>query len=147
MDKQALKSRMLELEESELAQAREHYVEHIAEARLDRTEAHEVDDVSRAEAEGELAEAFDQPIHAHTEKLAYLRTMDFAPRDDIGEGAVVRLDGRWLVVAVSTTRFEFGDQTLMGISTAAPVYKAMEGLRAGDSFRLNGRDVSVDEVL
>lgn len=147
MDKAALKERMLALEEAELAHAREKYAEFISDARLDRTESHESDEISRAEFAGEMAEAFDQPVHDHLEKLSHLKALDFGPKTEVGEGAVVRLGQRWFVVAVSTARFEHDGETLMGISTAAPIYGAMEGLAEGESFTFNGREMVVETLL
>jgi hypothetical protein len=146
MDKQALKTRMLTLEQAELDHAREKYAAFLADARLDPTEPHETDEISRAEFAGEMAEAFDQPVHDHAEKLAYLKALDFAPSRAVGEGAVVRIGQRWFVIAVSTARFDFDGDTLMGISTGAPIYAEIEGLARGDSFTFNGRQMSVEEL-
>ena len=34
----------------------------------------------------------------------------------------------------------------MGISTMAPIFKAIEGARAGDTVKFNGKNVTVEDV-
>lgn len=147
MDKQALKARMMELEAQELAHAREQYAEFIASARLDRTEPHEIDEISQATMAGDLAEAFDQPVQEHSEKLAVLEEMEFGPCDSVREGAVVQLEDRWFVISISTARFDFDGKTFMGISTAAPIYEDLEGSKAGDTVTFRDQKLKVGAVL
>ena len=146
MDKARLKQRMLELEQAELDHAREKYLSFIADAKIDRSEPVESGDAAAAEAAGELAEAFDQPVHIHADKLAHLREVDFGPKTTVEEGAVVRFGGRSFVVCISTDRFEHDGETFMGISTAAPIYDAIKGLEAGDTATFNGREIEVEAV-
>ena len=53
---------------------------------------------------------------------------------------------RYFVIAVSTSKFVCHGQELMGISTMAPIYQAIEGARAGETVQFNGRDLLVEEV-
>lgn len=146
MDKAGLRQRMLELEQAELDHAREKYVSFIADAKIDRSEPVETGDAALAEAAGELAEAFDQPVHVHADKLAHLREIDFGPKTVVEEGAVVRFGGRNFVVSVSTARFEHDGESFMGISTQAPIYDALRGLGAGDTAQFNGREIEIEAV-
>jgi len=69
------------------------------------------------------------------------------PRPDgYSEGAVVKLSGKHFVISVSTGRFICHGQELMGISTMAPIYEAIEGARAGETVQFNGRDLTVEAV-
>ena len=145
--KQKLRDRMHALEEAELATAIAHYEAHLREARLDDREQHDNDDIADAVAEADLASAFDHPVHTHQAKLAAIDELDFALTDTVRPGAVVVFNGRHFVVSVSTTRFDCEGQTYMGISTQSPVYKAIDGLQAGDSFTLNGRQFELDDVF
>lgn len=147
MEKQALKERMLALEEAELDHARDNFREYVAEARPVRGETSEPDEGAQVESFGELAAAFDQPIQTHTEMLEYLRGIDFGPKDRVEEGAVVRVDGRWFVIAIPTTKFGFAGETLMGISKSAPIYEALEGCAEGDVVQFKDRKMTVEMVL
>jgi hypothetical protein len=147
MNKQAIKTTMLALEEAELSYAKEKYQSYLASAHLDSREPLESDELAQAEIASDLAEAFDQPIHAHDEKVARLKRIDFGTKTHVEEGAVVKLSGRYFVISVSTSRFTCEGETLMGISTMAPIYEVMEGKSAGDSCEFNGRQVVIEEVI
>lgn len=146
MDKIALKTRLLDITKADYEAAREKYEALAAEARISGDETVERDQQSQAEASGELAAAWDDAMHDDEARIARLNEISFAPKTDVTEGAVVLLDGRVLVICVATPEFEFNGQTLMGISPAAPIYKAMKGLEAGDIFAFNGTDHEISEI-
>lgn len=146
MDKQSVKITMLSLEEDALKAARETYLAYVADARLDRSEPIESDEQAQAEIASDLSEAFDQPIHTHEEKIQKLKTIDFGPKSEVSEGAIVNINGCYFVIAVSTARFNCEGTELMGISTAAPIYAAMEGKRPGETCTFNGRSLVLEEV-
>lgn len=146
MDKAHLRETMLALTEAELAQATKKYEQFLGAARLDRTETIERDEQAQAETAADLAEAFDDQAHGYQEKIARLHQIDFGPRDEVSEGAVVELGKRHLVVAVSTGEFECEGRRFVGISTAAPIFKAMEGKIAGETCTFNGRKLTVGQI-
>lgn len=138
MDKSAIKTRLLELTRDDYEAAREKYETMVAEARVPDNEPLEHDQQSRAESNGELAAAWDEAMHDDEARLRRLNEIDFGAKQEVTTGAAVELDGRVLVVCVATPEVEVEGRTVMGISPAAPIYRAMEGLSAGDSFEFNG---------
>ena len=60
---------------------------------------------------------------------------------------MVGFGGRYVIVAVSTAQFDHDGVTYMGISPQSPIFQAMNGLAAGDSFTIHGKDVTIDEVF
>jgi transcription elongation GreA/GreB family factor len=146
MDKQRVKRAMLELEQQELEESRDAYLDYVSSARVDRTEPIEDDELAQAAFARDLAEAFDEPVHAHADKIAKLERIDFGPKSVVEEGAIVKVAGRQFVVAVATDRFTCDGNELMGISTAAPLYAAIEGKRAGETCDFNGRRIEVEAV-
>ena len=72
--------------------------------------------------------------------------IDFGPKSAVDEGAVVKLSGRYYVIAVSTDKFTCHGRELMGISTMAPIFEAIEGARAGETVQFRGRSLTVEEV-
>ena len=52
--------------------------------------------------------------------------MSFGPSVTVGPGAVVQIDDRFVVVAVPAPEFEYGDVRMIGISTRAPLFRAMK---------------------
>jgi len=145
--KQAVHDKMRALEESELASAIAHYESFLKEAQLDDREGHDNSDLAEAAESIELAQAFDHPVHTHQAKIAAIEATDFTQTDTVAPGAIVVFGNRRFVVAVSTTRFDCDGQTYMGISVQSPIYKAMEGLQAGDSFTHNGREMVIQDVI
>lgn len=145
--KNALRDKMLTLEAAELKIAQEHYDRFLAEAKLDGREQHDNSDLAEARENADLAAAFDHPVKDHHSKIDVLETMDFSVKDTVQPGAVVAFGNRHVVVSVSTAEFDVGGVSYMGISPQSPIYLAMIGLSAGDSFSFNGRDVTIAEVF
>lgn len=145
-DKDHVREAMLSLETAALHSARENYLDYVATARLDRSETIENDEQAQAEVASDLAEALDDTLDDYADKLDKLRTVDFGPKSAVAEGALVRLSGRYFVIAVSTSKFVCHGQELMGISTMAPIYEAIEGARPGETVQFNGRSLLVEEV-
>ncbi|MBO6901784.1 MAG: hypothetical protein JJ864_10600 [Rhizobiaceae bacterium] len=146
MDKTHLKQTMLSLTEAELSQAARKYQQFLGTARLDRSEPIENDEQAQAETASILAEAFDDQVHGYQDKIARLHTIDFGPRTEVTEGAVVSLGDRHLVIAVSTAQFDCDGRTFVGISTAAPIFAAIEGKTAGDTCTFRGRALVIDNI-
>jgi hypothetical protein len=147
MDKERVKQTMLELEQQQFEASRDAYLDYVRSARLDRSEPIENDELAQAAFARDLSEAFDEPVHAHAEKIAKLQRIDFGPRSAVEEGAIIKVAGRHFVVAVATDRFICDGNELMGISKAAPLYAAIEGKQAGDTCTFNGREIRIDAVI
>jgi hypothetical protein len=146
MDKQIVKQTMLSLEARDLQSAREEYLAYVASARLDRSEPIRDDEQAQAELASDLSEAFDDDVHTHSEKIRKIAAIDFGPKSKVEEGALVKLGGRFFVIAVSTGRFSCDGHEVMGISPQAPIYAHMKGKRAGDTVTFNGKKLVIDEV-
>jgi hypothetical protein len=145
-NKDHLRDTMLSLETEALRGAHENYLSYISTARVDRTEPIENDELAQAEIASDFAEALDDTLDDYADKLEKLRTIDFGPKSTVNEGAVVKLSGRYFVIAVSTGKFTCRGREFMGISTMAPIFEAIEGARAGETVQFNGRDLIVEEV-
>ena len=146
MDKNIIKETMLSLEGAVLQSTREKYFDYVAGARLDRSEPIESDEQAQAEIASDLSEALDDTLHDHTDKLDKLREVDFGPKSTVTEGALVRLSGRYFVIAVSTSKFTCDGREVIGISTMAPIFETIEGARAGETVEFNGRKLVIEDV-
>ncbi|NLS27504.1 hypothetical protein S2M10_25000 [Sphingomonas sp. S2M10] len=129
-----------------LHSARDNYLDYVSTARLDRSEPIENDEQAQAEVASDFAEALDDTLDDYADKLDKLRAIDFGPKSAVAEGAVIKLSGKYFVIAVSTSRFTCHGRELMGISTMAPIFEAIEGARAGETVQFNGRDLTVEAV-
>ena len=146
MDKNIIKETMLSLEAAAFQSARDKYLDYVAEARLDRSEPIENDEHAQAEVASDFSEALDDTIHDHSDKLDKLRRIDFGPKSTVTEGALVRLSGRCFIIAVSTAKFTCEGQEIMGISTMAPIFEAIEGARAGETVDFRGRRLLIEGI-
>ncbi|MBI6630183.1 hypothetical protein [Pontibaca salina] len=145
--KQSVRDRLLSLEEEALAAAKSHYESFLKDAVMDRRESHDKDEMADARESADLAAAFDAPVYTHQAKIDAIENTDFSPTDTVGPGAVVSFNGRNFVVITSTSKFDCGGKTYMGISTQSPIYRVIEGLKAGDSFSHNGRTYTLEDVI
>ena len=146
MDKNIIKETMLSLETAAFQSAREKYLDYVADARLDRSEPIENDEHAQAEVASDFSEALDDAVHDHSDKLERLRKIDFGPKSTVTEGALVRLSGRYFIIAVSTAKFTCQGQEIMGISTMAPIFEEIEGARAGETVDFKGRRLLIEEI-
>src|SRR3954468_18825455 len=147
MDKQRVKQTMLELEQRQFDASTGAYLDYVRSARLDRSEPIENDELAQALFARDLSEAFDEPVHAHAEKIAKLQAIDFGPKRSVEEGAIVTLAGGSFVVAVARDRFTAEGKQLRGIPAPAPLYAAIEGKQAGDACTFNGREIRIESVI
>lgn len=146
MNKQHIRQTMLELEADSFAVTVEAYREYFASARLDRTEPVDIDGFAQAVFAEELAQAIDQPIHDHAANLDRLRAADFGTKSMVEEGAVVRIGGRNLVVAVPTAPFVCDGAQYMGVSAQAPIVAAMRDKTVGEPFCFNGCNMAIESI-
>jgi hypothetical protein len=146
MDKNIIKETMLSLESEAFQSAREEYLDYVAYARLDQSEPIENDEQAQAETAGAFSKALDDTLHDHTGKLDKLREIDFGPKSTVTEGALVRISGRYFVIAVSTSKFTCDGQELIGISTMAPIFEAIQGARVGETVEFNGRKLVIEDI-
>ena len=145
-NKAHIRETMLSLETAALQSARENYLDYVFTAKVDQSEPVENDELAQAEIASDLAEALDDTLHDYADKIDKLRMIDFGPKSTVEEGAVVKLSGRYFAIAVSTSRFICQGREVMGISTMAPIFEAIEGARAGETVQFNGRDLIVEDV-
>jgi len=66
--------------------------------------------------------------------------------EEVGQGAVVITDTMRCLIAVSA-QFKVNDEDFVGISVQAPIYSAMQGKKAGDSFGFNNNTFTIKEVF
>ena len=120
-NKDHVRETMLSLEAATLHGARENYLDYVSTARLDRSEPIENDEQAQAEVASDLAEALDDTLDDYADKLDKLRTIDFGPKSAVAEGALVKLSGRYFVIAVSTSKFVCHGVPIRSRPRAGPV--------------------------
>jgi hypothetical protein len=67
-------------------------------------------------------------------------------KETVEFGAIVISDTSKFIIAISAGKIELDGTIFYAISPAVPLYKAMEGLRAGDSYEFNGKKQTIKEL-
>lgn len=146
MDKIKLKKCLIELEHQYLERADEFFEDFLSEDAPDRTEAVDDEGQSHRSENSDLSNRLDDQLHEHEEHLALIEGLDFSPADSIRPGAVIKVNNRYMVVAVSKSKFSFDGQDFIGISTDAPIYQCIHGKKAGDECQFNNTKFKIQEV-
>lgn len=108
--------------------------------------AHTTDDLSQADAAGDLNRMFEQIDATQQARIDAAKALDMSPTSTVAPGAVVVLDGSSYVVGVPTDQFTSGGVSYAGISTDAPLYEQLKGRSAGESVTFNGTTSTIDAV-
>ena len=82
----------------------------------------------------------------HLEHLETIHKISFTPKKVVEPGAVISVNGRCMIVAVSKPMFTIDGRNFIGISTNAPIYKELAGKKTGDSFVFNGNTFKIESV-
>ena len=115
-------------------------------ARLDPDSTFSVDDQSQSDAAADLGGLYERVGERQHSAVARAQSLDFDPATEVGPGAIVVLDDDHYVVGVVSSPFDCDGVTYEGMTTDAPLYSAIKGLRAGDSFTFDATEHHVDAV-
>ncbi len=67
--------------------------------------------------------------------------------DSVQFGAVVITDKQNIFVSTGMGKFESGGVSYYGISSQAPIFRAMEHAKAGSTFEMNGQRFEIKDVF
>jgi len=73
------------------------------------------------------------------EDQRFLEELHTNPQDEIGLGALVKLDDLWLYISIASQPFEFDGITIHPMSTKAPLFKELQDKSKGDQVVLSGK--------
>lgn len=146
IDKQALRAELLVLESMSIDEARNLYDAYLKGARLDRSGPIDDGDRSQSAQNSASATQFEEQVHLHESHRKIIEAIDFGAKQEVVPGAVVRVNGRYFVIALPTPVMRLSGVDVLGISTDAPLYKAMKGLRVGGTFEFHDKEVVVEEI-
>jgi len=81
-------------------------------------------------------------------EVLLLRNVDpKSKHDSVQFGSLVYTDMGVILIAAAQERIKVDGHNVLGISTAAPIYKVMQNLKAGDKFELNGMKHELKELV
>jgi len=146
INKAKLRAMLLQLEALSIAESTGLYESHLETARLDLSEPDDQGQRSQQEQSAVEAQRFDEQSHLHEVHRKVIETLPLARTDIVEPGAVVNVNNRYFVVAVPTQVMAIDGIDIMGISAESPLYEAMAGLRAGETFDFQQKTFVVTDV-
>jgi hypothetical protein len=136
-DKTRIRETLLAMERADIAAAKRSYDAYFGEATTAGDRVFDPEHAALVVRDRPVLEGIEALEHEHEQHVQTIAAISFAPSVTVEAGAVVQVNDRLVVVAVPAPEFEYGEVRMIGISTRAPLFRAMKGLRLGDAFELN----------
>ncbi|MEP2935098.1 MAG: hypothetical protein ABJM06_05235 [Gilvibacter sp.] len=146
MDKQKIKQALIDLERHYLDESDMEYEDFLKGTLRNKSAIEDEDDQSHHVQSIEISDKIEEQAQIHVEHLNTINQLSFEPTEVVQPGAVVKVNGRYLVVAVSEPPFKVDGIDFLGISIQAPIYKELGGKKAGDSFMFNNMSFAIESV-
>ena len=146
MDKIQLKKFLIENEYHTIENTEERLLEFVKGTMLNRNDVIDQDDQSHHRQEERLRKKLDEQVHDHHDHLEEIEALSFNPSDVVEPGAVIKVNGRYMVIATADGNFKFDGKDFISISTKAPIYQCMMGKKKGDSCSFNNNDFKIEEI-
>jgi len=146
MDKLKLKEALLQMEFSSIKNIEEVFHSYMDDAEAITGETKDYDEIAQNFEQAEMTEEIEDQIQDHEEHIQTINSINFSSSEEVEIGSVVKLNGKYMVVAVPKTSFEFEGTKMLGISSKAPVFQLMKGKKAGTKFEYNNRKFKIEEV-
>lgn len=113
---------------------------------MDRTNSASQSD-NRSPERIELMNAIGLELDFAKREMEFLKNLDVSKEfETIEPGAVVVTEKMTFYICVSIEEFEVDGSKLFGISTKAPLYLEMNGLKTGDTFSFNKQTYTIKDV-
>ncbi|QDH78551.1 hypothetical protein FKX85_05700 [Echinicola soli] len=146
MDKNLIKQELLKKEKKHIEQSNESHYNFLRASDVNVEQVTDLDDRSHQSQSADISQRLDGAVHNHEDHLATIEAISFEPKTTVEPGAIVSVNGRCIIVAVSKPPFKIGDRNFIGISTEAPIYKELKGKKAGDSFTFNNQKFTIEII-
>ncbi|HEY9461684.1 MAG TPA: hypothetical protein VIR54_01280 [Vicinamibacterales bacterium] len=142
-DKTRIRDILLAMERADIAAAQRSYEAYFGEATTVGDRVFDPEHAATVVRDRPVLERIEALEHEHEQHVQAIAAMSVAPSVTVGPGAVVQIDDRFVVVVVPSPEFAYGEVRMIGISTRAPLFRAMKGLRLGDAFEFNHRTYTI----
>jgi transcription elongation GreA/GreB family factor len=146
INKAKLRAMLLGLEGFSIAESAGLYQSNLDTARLDLSEPDDQGQRSQQEQSAVEAQRFEEQSHLHQKHRNVIEALPFGPTAIVEPGAVVNVNNRYFVIAVPTQVISIDGVDIVGISVESPLYEAMAGLRAGETFEFQQKTFVVTDV-
>jgi transcription elongation GreA/GreB family factor len=104
-------------------------------------------DASRAMAEIEKEKGATQLAETLKLKESLAKVRIDKAYETVQVGALVSTDNGTFFIAAATGKMKHHDKDYFAISPFSPIAKEMNGKKAGDTFKINGREFKIKELV
>ena len=146
MNKQEIKNHLLQSERELRNFSEMTYDDHLKGSEVSVNEVVDMDAQSQADSSTELSMELDQQIHIFQERIQAIKTMSVLPSTSVEMGAIVEVNGLFLIISTAFPAFNLNGKKYMGVSPKAPLYTCMKGKKSGDSCQFNGIDFKIQNI-
>lgn len=110
---------------------------------------HDAEDRSYNASTSELVDSLATELNFLVEEMEFLDRMiiESEPHQAVTVGSIVKTNRLTFFPSVSIEKFKTDGKELFGISTKAPLFKAMNGKKVGETFSLSGEEYEVLELF
>lgn len=150
-DKLAFKKEVLNAGIKKQQQLVNNFEENIEEIRVSERGVNESQfDLTQAGLNEEMEDHIEQlssQLKFAQDEMTVLKKIDANASTPLAHfGSIVETDKLTFFISVSLEKLVVGDRVVYGISRMAPIYKAMEGKKPGDSFEFNDNKYLIKDV-
>jgi len=146
INKAKLRAMLLQLEALSIGESTGLYQSNLDTARLDLSESNDQGQRSQQEQSAVEAQRFEEQSHLHQKHRSVIEALPVGRTSVVEPGAVVKVNNRYFVIAVPTQVISIDGIEIIGISVESPLYEAMAGLRAGETFEFRQKTFVVTDV-
>jgi hypothetical protein len=143
--KELILTTCLQKQEDLIKNYNERVTEMTADASIDDRSASQSED--RNAGNVEVLNTMEDELEFTQMEMGFLKSLDVTQVSiQVEPGAVVITNQRIFFIAVSSEKVEIDGEVIFGISTNAPIYSAMRGLKKGAQFEFNGIAYQIEDV-
>ena len=115
-------------------------------ADIDEEDTIDPEDFSHQTETGDMMLRMKQQLAEAQRDLEQIHNLDQDPSEHVQAGTLVQTDKMNFLVCIPTKPFDFKGKKTLGISTEAPLYKAMLNKVKGDKFTFGDDEYTVENV-
>lgn len=95
----------------------------------------------------ELLANYEKELAFSQMEMNQLKSLNPSVANTVAElGAIVMTDKLNFYISIPTDKIEINEESFIGISVKSPIYKMMQGKKAGDSFEFNETAYTIHNV-
>ncbi|NND94180.1 MAG: hypothetical protein HKN45_04895 [Flavobacteriales bacterium] len=146
MDKKKLKEHLIDVHQHIIEDLGKEIGSYSQGADLDEEDTLDPEDYSHQTEAGNIAMNLKQQLKQAESELRFLESLDDSAKDEVGPGALVQLDDRYLYISIATLPFEHEGAQIISISTEAPIYPLIKFKHKGDHIKLGKTNHEIIEI-